>query len=128
MPLGYFTVAIASCMLAGLQTGILPAADRRAVALAILPAFVLQIIGAILAFQDRDTAAATIMASFAASWLVTAMIALAAPVGAADTLAFFLFVFTVFVAVMAVLALPKQALFAVAAVAVPRYFFPGSPR
>jgi uncharacterized protein len=109
MPLGYFTVAIASCMLAGLQTQILPAADRRAVALVILPAFVLQIIGAILAFHDRDTAAATIMASFAASWLVTAMISLAAPVGAADTLAFFLFVFTVFVA-MAILALPKQAL------------------
>ena len=43
MPPGSFTVAIAACMLSGLQTQILAAAERRAMAFAVLPAFVLQL-------------------------------------------------------------------------------------
>src|SRR5271154_570576 len=66
MPLGFFTVAIATCMISSLQAHILPIADRQAVAYVVLPAFVLQIIVAVFALMDRDTIAATVMASFAA--------------------------------------------------------------
>jgi hypothetical protein len=44
MPLGFFTVAIDSVLVSALQWGILPAADRRAVALIVFPAFVVQVI------------------------------------------------------------------------------------
>jgi succinate-acetate transporter protein len=125
MPLGFFTVAIATCMVSALQVHILPIADRRAVAYVILPAFVLQIIVGAFALVDRDTIAATVMASFAATWLIDVLMFLADPVGAADTLALFFFIFTVFVGMMAVAARPKRALFVVLAVAVPRFFFSG---
>jgi Zn-finger in ubiquitin-hydrolases and other protein len=49
----------------------------------VLPAFVVQIIVAAFAFAYRDKAAATIMASFAASWLVDSLMLLTAPAGAA---------------------------------------------
>ena len=121
MPLGFFTVAIATCMLSALQTHILAAGDRRAVAYVVLPAFVLQIIVTIRAFSDRDTVAATLMASFAATWLIDSLMFLADPAGAAQTLAIFFFTFSAFVIMMAFAARPKKALFAVLAVAVPRF-------
>jgi succinate-acetate transporter protein len=125
MPLGFFTVAIATCMVSALQMHILPAADRRAVALVIIPAFILQVIVGAFALVDRDTIAATVMASFAATWLVDALIFFTDPVGAADTLALFFFIFAVFVFMMAVAARPKRALFVVLAVAVPRFLVSG---
>ena len=125
MPLGFFTVAIATCMLSSLQTHILPITDRPAVAYVVLPAFVLQIIVAISALMDRDTIAATVMASFAATWLVDALIFVTNPVGADQTLAVFFFVFSAFIVMMAIAAIPKRALFAVLIVAVPRFLTSG---
>jgi uncharacterized protein len=125
MPLGFFTVAIATCMISSLQAHILPIADRQAVAYVVLPAFVLQIIVAVLAFMDRDTIAATVMASFAATWLVDTLIFLTNPVGASQTLAVFFFVFSAFVVMMAIAAFPKRALFVVLIVAVPRFLASG---
>ena len=44
MPLGFFTVAIDSVWVSALQWGLLPGVDRRAVALIVFPAFVVQVI------------------------------------------------------------------------------------
>jgi hypothetical protein len=107
MPPGFRTVAIAVRMLSRLQTQILAAAERPAVAFAVLPAFVFQIVVAAFALADRDEAAATVMAGYAASWLVNALIVLTAPAGAAGTMAF-LFIFTVSVAMMAIAARPDE--------------------
>jgi succinate-acetate transporter protein len=125
MPLGFFTVAIATCMISSLQVRILPIADREAVAYVVLPAFVLQIVVAVFALMDRDTIAATVMASFAATWLVDFLIFLTNPVGASQTLAVFFFVFSAFVVMMAIAAFPKRALFVVLIVAVPRFLVSG---
>ena len=65
LPLGFFTLAIDSVLVSAFQWGILPAADHRAVALIVLPAFVVQLIVGILAFLSRDSIAATVMLSFA---------------------------------------------------------------
>ena len=125
MPLGFFTVAIATCMISSLQAHILAIADRQAVAYVVFPAFVLQIIVALFALMDRDTIAATVMASFAATWLVDTLIFLTNPVGASQTLAVFFFVFSAFVVMMAIAAFPKRALFVVLIVAVPRFLASG---
>lgn len=65
MPLGFFTVAIASVMTGCMQLGVFEAADRRAVALCVLPAFALQLLVSVLAFGARDVIAATLMGTFA---------------------------------------------------------------
>lgn len=56
LPLGFFTVAIDNVVVSALQWGLLPSADRRAVALIVFPAFVVQVIVGILAFGARGTA------------------------------------------------------------------------
>ena len=53
-----------------LQWGLLPVADRRAVALIVFPAFIVQAIVGIFAIGARDSIAATLMLSFATTWLV----------------------------------------------------------
>jgi succinate-acetate transporter protein len=125
MPLGFFTVAIDSVLVSALQWGLLPAADGRAVALIVFPAFVVQVIVGIFAFRARDSIAATLMMSFATTWLVDALIFYVNPVGAADALGIFFVVFAVFAAFMPASALPKRALAAVLAVAVPRFLIAG---
>jgi hypothetical protein len=42
LPLGFFTVAIDNVLVSTLQWGLLPVADRRAVALIVFPAFIVQ--------------------------------------------------------------------------------------
>jgi succinate-acetate transporter protein len=125
MPLGFFTIAIATCVLSSLQTHIIPLADRQSVAYVVLPAFVLQLIVAIFALMDRDTVAATVMASFATTWLIDTLILIKDPPGARQTLAVFFLVFSAFVVMMAIAAFPKRALFAVLIVAVPRFLASG---
>src|ERR1700732_1588797 len=61
MPLGFFTVAIDSVLVSALQWGLLPAADRRAVALIVFPAFVVQVIVGIFALGARDSIAGTLV-------------------------------------------------------------------
>jgi uncharacterized protein len=125
LPLGFFTVAIDSVLVSALQWGLLPAADERAVALIVFPAFVVQVIVGIFAFRARDSIAATLMMSFATTWLVDALVFYENPVGAANALGIFFVVFAVFAAFMLASALPKRALAAVLAVAVPRFLIAG---
>jgi succinate-acetate transporter protein len=125
LPLGFFTVAIDSVLVSALQWGVLPAADRRAVALVVFPAFVMQLIVGIFAFLGRDSIAATLMMSFATTWLVDALVFYLNPPGAAAALGIFFIVFAVFAAFMLATALLKRALAAVLLVAVPRFFVAG---
>jgi succinate-acetate transporter protein len=125
MPLGFFTLAIDSVVVSTLQYGILPASAARAVALIVFPAFVVQAIVGVFAFLGRDSIAATLMLSFATTWLVDAIVFYLQPPGAASALGIFFIVFAVFAAVMLASALPKRALAAVLVVAVPRFLVAG---
>jgi uncharacterized protein len=125
LPLGFFTVAIDNVLVSTLQWGLLPADDRRAVALIVLPAFILQTIAGLFALSARDSASATVMLSFATTWLVDALVLYLNPPGAAAALGIFYVVFAVFVAFMLVGSLLKRALAAVLAVATPRFLIAG---
>jgi uncharacterized protein len=125
MPLGFFTVAIDSALVSALQWGILPAGGDRAVALIVFPAFVVQAIVGVFSFLGRDSLAATLMLSFATTWLVDALVFWLRPPGDKEALGIFLIVFAVFAAIMLSAALPKRALAAVLVAAVPRFFFSG---
>ena len=74
LPLGFFTVAIDNVLVSALQWGLLPAADRRAVALIVFPAFIVQAIVGIFALGARDSISGTLMLSFATTWLVDALV------------------------------------------------------
>jgi uncharacterized protein len=125
LPLGYFTVAIDNVLVSTLQWGLLPTADHRAVALIVLPAFVVQAIVGIFAFGARDSIAATMMLSFATTWLVDTLVFYLDPPGAAAALGIFYVVFAVFIAFMLASALLRRALAAVLAVAAPRFLIAG---
>lgn len=125
LPLGFFTVAIDNVLVSSLQWGLLPAADRRAVALIVLPAFVVQAIVGIFALGARDSAAGTLMLSFATTWLVDTLVLNLNPPGAAAALGIFYIVFAVFVSFMLASALLKRALAAVLAAAAPRFLIAG---
>jgi succinate-acetate transporter protein len=107
MPLGFFTVAIDSVLFSALQWGILPATDQRAAALIVFPAFVVQAIVGIFAFLGRDSIAATLMLSFATTWLIDALIFYVNPPGAAAAIGIFFIVFSVFAAFLLASALPS---------------------
>jgi uncharacterized protein len=125
LPLGFFTVAIDNVVVSSLQWGLLPAADRRAVALVVLPAFVVQAIVGIFAIGARDGIAGTLMLSFATTWLVDFLILYVYPPGAAAAFGIFYVVFAVFVALVLASALLKRALAAVVLVATPRFLVAG---
>jgi uncharacterized protein len=125
MPLGFFTVAIDSALVSALQWGAIPASADRAVGLVVFPAFVVQAIVGIFAFLGRDSLAATLMLSFATTWMVDALVFWLSPADADDALGTFLIVFAVFAAIMLLAALPKRALAAVLIVAVPRFLVSG---
>ena len=125
LPLGFFTVAIDNVVVSTLQWGVLPAADQRAVALIVFPAFVVQVIVGIFALGARDSIAGTLMLSFATTWLVDALVFYVDPSGAGAALGVFYIVFAVFVSLMLTSALLKRALAAVLAVAFPRFLIAG---
>jgi succinate-acetate transporter protein len=100
LPLGFFTVAIDNVVVSTLQWGLLPAVDRRAVGLIVIPAFVVQAIVGIFALGARDSSAATVMLSFATTWLVDALVLFVNPPGAAAALGIFYIVFAVFISFM----------------------------
>ncbi|MGI5490101.1 GPR1/FUN34/YaaH family transporter [Microtetraspora malaysiensis] len=121
MPLGFYSVAIASVMIASLQLGLFPAGAHRAIAMTILPAFVLQLVVAVFAFGARDVIAATLMACFSGMWLASSLVlALDSPSGT-SVLGVLNLVFTLFAALMASVAKPKRALWLVLCTAVPRF-------
>jgi uncharacterized protein len=125
LPLGYFTVAIDNVVTSTLEWGLVPAADRRAVALIVFPAFIVQAIVGLFAFGARDSIAGTMMLSFATTWLVDTLILYLDPPGAAAALGIFYVVFAVFILLMLTSALSKRALAAVLVVAAPRFLIAG---
>jgi uncharacterized protein len=125
LPLGFFTLAIDSVLVSALQWGALTPADSRAVALIVFPAFVVQVIVGILAFLSRDSIAATLMLSFATTWLVDALVFYSRPPGYADAIGIFFLLFGIFATFMLTTALLKRALALVLAVAVPRFLVSG---
>jgi succinate-acetate transporter protein len=125
LPVGYFTVAIDNVVTSTLQWGVLPAVDRRAVALIVFPAFIVQAIAGLFALGARDSIAGTMMLSFATTWLVDALVLYANPPGAAAAIGIFYVVFAVFISFMLASALLKRALAAVLAVAAPRFLIAG---
>jgi uncharacterized protein len=125
LPLGFFTVAIDNVLVSTLQWGLLSISDRRAVALIVFPAFIVQAVVGIFALGARDSAAGTLMLSFATTWLVDALVFYLSPSGAAAALGIFYVVFAVFIALMLAGALLKRALAAVLVVAAPRFLIAG---
>ncbi|WP_327739358.1 GPR1/FUN34/YaaH family transporter [Streptomyces nojiriensis] len=121
MPLGFFTVAIASVMTGCLQLGVFEAADRRAVALCVLPAFALQLLVSWLAFGARDVIAATLMGTFAGSWLAYALVTGTGAAGGHRVLGVFNLALLCFGALMALVTRPKRALWLVIVVSLPRW-------
>ncbi|TMR22695.1 hypothetical protein ETD86_10575 [Nonomuraea turkmeniaca] len=121
MPLGFYSVAIASVMIATLQLGLFPPGAHRAIAMTILPAFVLQLVVAVFAFGARDVIAATLMACFSGMWLASSLVlALDSPPGT-SVLGVLNLVFALFAVLMASVAKPKRALWLVLCTAVPRF-------
>jgi uncharacterized protein len=123
MPLGFYTIAIANVLFSALQFGIIGVDERKEVALLILPAFVLQLIVGIACIAGRDAIAATLMSSFAGTWLADGLFLLFGKPGESAAQAVFFFTFMVFIIMLTVAARPKAALFAVLVVALPRFFF-----
>ncbi|WP_426366978.1 GPR1/FUN34/YaaH family transporter [Streptomyces sp. E-08] len=121
MPLGFFTIAIASVMTGCLQLGLFDEAARAAVALTVLPAFVLQLLVSFLAFGARDVIAATLMAVFAGSWLPYSLIMLSGAADGLQVLGVFNLALLCFGALMTAVTRPKRALWLVLAVSLPRW-------
>ncbi|MGW2396955.1 GPR1/FUN34/YaaH family transporter [Kitasatospora sp. NPDC001664] len=121
MPLGFFTVAIASAMTACLQLGIFESEARRAVALCVLPAFALQLLVSILAFSARDVIAATLMGVFAGSWLAYALVLFSGAADGPRVLGVFNLAFLCFGALMVAVTGPKLALRLVLVASLPRW-------
>ncbi|WKV75413.1 GPR1/FUN34/YaaH family transporter [Streptomyces sp. PCS3-D2] len=121
MPLGFYTVAIASVIVGCFQLGVFDEDARRAVGLAILPAFVLQLTVSWFALGARDVAAATLMACFSGLWLANSLTLVLDPPDGARVLGVLSAVFALFALLMASVAGRKRALWLVLAVAVPRF-------
>ncbi|MFF5455356.1 GPR1/FUN34/YaaH family transporter [Streptomyces sp. NPDC012950] len=121
MPLGFFTIAIASVMTGCLQLGIFSEEARTAVAFTVLPAFVLQLLVSFLAFGARDVIAATLMAVFAGSWLPYSLIMLSGAADGLRVLGVFNLALLCFGALMTAVTGPKRALWLVLAVSLPRW-------
>ncbi|HTU75127.1 MAG TPA: acetate uptake transporter [Trebonia sp.] len=125
LPLGFFTVAIDSVLVSCLQWGIIPASHDRSVAMVVFPAFIMQVIAGIFALVARDSIAATLMLSFATTWLVDTLIFWANPPGGHETIGIFFIVFSAFLALIFISALEKRALALVVGTAVPRFLVSG---
>ncbi|MGW2180450.1 GPR1/FUN34/YaaH family transporter [Streptomyces sp. NPDC001732] len=121
MPVGFFAVAIASVIVGSLQLGFLGDEAHLAVALTILPAFILQLIVSILAFGARDVLAATLMACFSGTWLASSLVLALDPPSGTRVLGVLNLVFALFALMMASVAHRKRSMWLVLCVAVPRF-------
>ncbi|MFI9202788.1 acetate uptake transporter family protein [Streptomyces sp. NPDC053048] len=121
LPLGFYAVAIASAVVGCLQLGVFEDGSQRAVAFTILPAFVLQLLVAVLAFGARDVLAATLMSCFSGMWLANSLVLALHPPGGTRVLGVLNAVFSLFALMMAAVATRKRALWLVLCVAVPRF-------
>ncbi|MER5932383.1 GPR1/FUN34/YaaH family transporter [Streptomyces sp. NPDC002054] len=121
MPLGFYTVAIASVIVGCFQLGVFEDGARQAVGLTILPAFILQLLVSFFAFGARDVLAATLMACFAGLWLATSLNLVTDVPGSMRVLGVLNAVFALFAVLMASVASRKRALWLVLCAAVPRF-------
>jgi succinate-acetate transporter protein len=121
MPVGFFALAIASVIVGALQLGLLGQDAHRAVALAVLPAFVLQLMVSFLAFTARDVLAATLMGCFSGTWLAHSLVLSLDPPAGAAVLGVLNLAFAGFALLMASVASRKRAMWVVLCVAVPRF-------
>lgn len=121
MPLGFYAVGIASVMVGCFQLGVFEDGARRAVGLAILPAFVLQLVVAVFALGARDALAATLMACFSGLWLASSLVLVVDPAGGTHVLGVLNATFALFALMMASVAGRKRALWLVLCTAVPRF-------
>ncbi|MFF9147487.1 GPR1/FUN34/YaaH family transporter [Streptomyces sp. NPDC014861] len=121
MPLGFFSLGIASVLTACLQLGVLAEEARTAVALCVLPAFLLQFLVGMLAFGARDVIAATLMSVFAGSWLAFALVTAGGVPQGARVLGVLNLAFLCFGILMAAVTPPKRALWLVIVVSLPRW-------
>lgn len=121
MPLGFWTVGIASVVVGCFQLGCFEDGSRRAVGLVVLPAFVLQLVVAVFALGARDVLAATLMGCFSGLWLASGLVLVADPVGGGRVLGVLNAVFALFALMTAAVAGRKRALWLVLCVAVPRF-------
>ncbi|MGV9263338.1 GPR1/FUN34/YaaH family transporter [Kitasatospora sp. NPDC003701] len=121
MPLGFYAVGIASVLVGCFQLGVFEDGARRAVGLAILPAFVLQLVVAVFALGARDALAATLMACFSGLWLASSLVLVVDPVGGTHVLGVLNATFALFALMMASVAGRKRALWLVLCTAVPRF-------
>ncbi|MFI6847712.1 GPR1/FUN34/YaaH family transporter [Kitasatospora sp. NBC_00085] len=121
MPLGFFTVAIASVMTGCMQLGLFETEARGAVALCVLPAFALQFLVSILAFGARDVIAATLMGVFAGSWLAYGLVMFSGAPDGLRVLGVFNLALLCFGALMTAVTRPKRALWLVLLVSLPRW-------
>jgi len=82
LPIGLYSLAAASLVLAGLQLGWIAPTEGKNVALALLGfAFLGQALASILSFLSRDGTVATAMAILALTWSVTGLILFRSPPG-----------------------------------------------
>lgn len=125
LPVGFFAVGIASVTVSAYQFGILPQDAKVAIALVLLPAFIIQFTVGIFALLCRDATAATLMMSFGASWLVESGTYFFHPAHMQVVLGIFLITFSVFVFLILMTAAAKRAVAAVLLVAAPRFFVSG---
>ncbi|MCK8678872.1 GPR1/FUN34/YaaH family transporter [Streptomyces lichenis] len=121
MPVGFFAVAIASVLVGSMQLGLFGEGAHRAVALAILPAFVLQLVVAVLAFGARDVLAASLMSCFSGTWLASALVLAVDPPQGTRVLGALNLVFALFALLMATVAHRKRVMWFVLCAAVPRF-------
>ncbi|MFJ5933530.1 GPR1/FUN34/YaaH family transporter [Streptomyces sp. NPDC093071] len=121
LPLGFFALAIASVPTACLQLGVLPEQARTAVALCVVPAFLLQLLVGILAFGARDVIAATLMSVFAGSWLAFILVTATDVPDGARVLGVLNLAFLAFGLLMAAVTPPKRALWLVIVASLPRW-------
>ncbi|MGZ9934857.1 GPR1/FUN34/YaaH family transporter [Streptomyces sp. NC-S4] len=121
MPLGFYAVAIASVIVGCFQLDVFEEGARRAVGLAVLPAFVLQLLVSWFAFGARDVVAATLMACFSGLWLASSLTLVLDPPSGTRVLGVLNAVFALFAALMASVAGRKRALWLVLCTAVPRF-------
>ncbi|MFB8396262.1 GPR1/FUN34/YaaH family transporter [Streptomyces yangpuensis] len=121
MPLGFYAVAIASVIVGCFQLGVFEENAHRAVGLAILPAFVLQLVVSWFALGARDVVAATLMACFSGLWLASGLNLVLDPPGGTRVLGVLNAMFALFALLMASVAGRKRALWLVLCTAVPRF-------
>ncbi|MFD6415175.1 GPR1/FUN34/YaaH family transporter [Streptomyces sp. NPDC060194] len=121
LPLGFFALAIGSVLTACLQLGALAEEARTAVALCVVPAFLLQFLVGVLAFGARDVVAATLMGVFAGSWLAFALVTAGGVAEGPEVLGVLNLAFLGFGLLMAAVTPPKRALWLVIVASLPRW-------